>query len=110
MKKCTIGILLSPGGEGISNVILEYMSLGLPVIATDLGGNREIVQHGLTGVLVPDHSVERIAKEIGTMFEMPEKTKQMGLMGKERVEKEFGFKRMVREYSNLYTLVISNYK
>jgi glycosyltransferase involved in cell wall biosynthesis len=109
IRDCSIGILLSPAGEGISNVILEYMALGIPVIATDLGGNREVVEHGLTGVLLPDHSTYRIADEIGKMFEMPERAKEMGSRGRERVEKKFDCKRMILEYIDLYSLAISKH-
>ena len=109
IRTCAVGVLLSPGGEGLSNVLLEYMALGLPVIATDLGGNREIVEHGLTGILLPDHSTQRIAEAIENMFEMPEKAQQMGSRGRERVEKRFGCKRMIREYVDLYSQVLSRH-
>ena len=47
-----IGVLCSCYGEGISNTIMEYMALGKPVIATDCGGNKEIVVHNVTGFLI----------------------------------------------------------
>ena len=50
---CEVGALVPSRNEGLSNTILEYMAAGLPVLATDCGGNRELVRNGETGRLVP---------------------------------------------------------
>lgn len=52
LRRCEIGALVSTRNEGLSNTILEYMAAGLPVLATDCGGNRELVRNGATGALL----------------------------------------------------------
>lgn len=54
--QCEAGALVPSRNEGLSNTILEYMAAGLPVLATDCGGNRELVRDGETGRLVPLHA------------------------------------------------------
>ncbi len=57
VNSCTVGVLFSniaKHGEGISNSIIEYMSLGRPVMANDAGGTKEIVHHNVNGYLVTD--------------------------------------------------------
>ncbi|MDD4117793.1 MAG: glycosyltransferase [Kiritimatiellae bacterium] len=59
---CEIGALVPGRNEGLSNTILEYMAAGRPVLATDCGGNRELVKDGVTGILLPAHpTVEAVA-------------------------------------------------
>lgn len=53
LHQCEIGALVPSRNEGLSNTILEYMAAGLPVLATDCGGNRELVRDGETGRLLP---------------------------------------------------------
>jgi glycosyltransferase involved in cell wall biosynthesis len=53
LRQCQAGALVSSRNEGLSNTILEYMAAGLPVLATDCGGNRELVRDGETGSLLP---------------------------------------------------------
>ena len=53
LRLCEAGALVPGSNEGLSNTILEYMAAGLPVLATDCGGNRELVRDGETGRLVP---------------------------------------------------------
>lgn len=62
LRLCEIGALVPGRNEGLSNTILEYMAAGLPVLATDCGGNRELVKDGVTGILLPAHPpVEAVA-------------------------------------------------
>lgn len=105
---CSAGILLSPGGEGISNVILEYMAMKLPVVATDLGGNREVVENGVTGLLVSDHRPEVVSEAICELLNSPERSLQMGQKGREKVINGFGLERMVNDYRALYQDVLKN--
>ncbi len=63
LKHVEIGALVPTRNEGLSNTILEYMAAGLPVLATDCGGNRELVRDGVTGRLVPaTASVDAVAR------------------------------------------------
>ena len=89
-------------GEGIANAIIEGMALGLPVVANDCGGNREIVDHGRTGLIVPDNGAETLAEAIGSLLRDRESAARMGALGKERIAREFSLSRMVGEYEALY--------
>ena len=100
-----IGVLATNShvhGEGISNVILEYMALAKPVVATEGGGNPEIVRHNHTGVLVPPHSSEALAKELNKLLRNESLRLEMGQNGKKRVAEEFGLSKMTASYSDLY--------
>lgn len=96
------GILISPQGEGISNVIMEYMALGKPVVASYKGGNSEIVENGRTGYLIPENTPKLIADAILKLFRNPEEAEQMGKLGRERITQKFNLDRMIDEYEILY--------
>lgn len=104
---CQLGILLSPQGEGISNVIIEYMALGKPVIASNLGGNSELVVHGTTGYLVSDDSPETLSSVILEILCDAEKAQGMGDAGRKVIHDKFGLERMIDEYESLYFKVLS---
>ena len=64
IKGAEVCILLSPDGEGLSNVVMEYCALGKPVVATNLGGNPEILEHGVSGLLLDSHSAQDISRVV----------------------------------------------
>ena len=88
--------------EGISLTLLEAMAVGLPVIATSVGGNSEIVQAPQTGRLVSAGDPVGLAAAMVSMCRQPESWLQMGRAGRERVEKNFEVRRMVSDYEQLY--------
>jgi glycosyltransferase involved in cell wall biosynthesis len=92
--------------EGISNTILEAMATGLPVIATDVGGNPELVQQGQTGELVPHSDPVSLACAIEGYFCEPQKGLRHGTAGRRRVEKSFSMKAMVEGYLKTYDTVM----
>lgn len=89
-------------GEGISNTILEAMASGLPVLATAVGGNAELVQAGRTGWLVPAGDVEALAQGIVRLASDPAEAERMGYAGRQRVEQQFSLAAMVQAYQRLY--------
>jgi glycosyltransferase involved in cell wall biosynthesis len=97
-----ICILISPGGEGISNAILEYMALGKPVIASDIGGNRELIENYKTGILIKDHSKLTISESILHLLKNPDISMELGMSAKKYVEDKFNAQRMVDDYIELY--------
>lgn len=100
---CEIGVLLSPEGEGLSNVIIEYMALGKPVIASALGGNHELVDHGKTGYLVENGKPEQLITYISYLLSEPHAAKKMGEAGKHKIAEHFHISRMVSNYQDLYS-------
>lgn len=89
-------------GEGISNTILEAMACGLPVIATAVGGNVELVVEGQSGMLVPAANPNALAKAILSLALHPERSRKMGLHGRQLVEKNYSMEAMVGSYQRLY--------
>jgi sugar transferase (PEP-CTERM/EpsH1 system associated) len=88
--------------EGISLTLLEAMATGLPVVATDVGGNREVVADGRTGLLVPARSHAALAEAILQLVRNPERTRRLGAAARRRVEEEFDLRRVVARYEQLY--------
>ncbi|HUW38659.1 MAG TPA: TIGR03088 family PEP-CTERM/XrtA system glycosyltransferase [Rhodocyclaceae bacterium] len=88
--------------EGISNTILEAMATGLPVIATRVGGNAELVDAGRTGELVPAADAEALAQRLVDYAADHEAAHAAGRAGRERVERLFSLGCMVQRYQQLY--------
>ncbi|MEO8187734.1 MAG: TIGR03088 family PEP-CTERM/XrtA system glycosyltransferase [Burkholderiaceae bacterium] len=94
--------VLPSRGEGISNTILEAMACGIPVVATRVGGNAELVEEGVTGRLVSAADPAALAAAIVSYFEKPELAHQHGRAGRSRIEESFSLDRMVDSYHELY--------
>jgi sugar transferase (PEP-CTERM/EpsH1 system associated) len=98
--------VLPSRAEGISNTILEAMASGLPVIATRVGGNPELVEDGVTGALVPPEDPQALAREIVACFRSPQLAAARGRAGRARAEQSFSLDGMVRRYGDLYGEVL----
>lgn len=92
--------------EPFGLVILEAMSLGRPVIATDAGGPREIVEQGVTGLLVPPSDPPALAAAIRKLFGDRHVTAQMGQRGRERFQARFTAARMAQDMLALYRRIL----
>lgn len=88
--------------EGISNTILEAMASGLPVVATDVGGNAELVDEGSTGLIVPPANAEALAEAIGRLASDPGRAAAMGGAGRTRAVGQFSLEAMVARYQGIY--------
>ncbi|MBA3033121.1 MAG: TIGR03088 family PEP-CTERM/XrtA system glycosyltransferase [Gammaproteobacteria bacterium] len=88
--------------EGISNTILEAMASGLPVIATRVGGNPELVIEGRTGCLVPSSDVAAMARALVGYATDIEKARAAGKAGREEIKNRFSIEAMVATYHGLY--------
>ena len=94
--------------EGVSNTILEAMASGLPVVATNVGGNAELVSHGLTGELVPAANSEALAQSLLRLVGDPAAALAMGRAGRASAEARFSMKSMVSAYCNVYDRQLSS--
>lgn len=88
--------------EGLSNVLLESMAASLPVIATRVGGTPEVLEHGISGLLVPSCDQPALAHAIGSLLSDPARASALGRAGRRRVEHMFQIGRMVGETEALY--------
>lgn len=88
--------------EGVSNTILEAMASGLPVIATAVGGNPELVVEGESGLLVPPSNPIELAAALIELADDPERARAMGKHGRQLVESNYSMGAMVRHYQQLY--------
>lgn len=103
----TLDLFVLPSqAEGISNTILEAMACGLPVVATKVGGNAELVVAGETGRLVPASDSEALAAAIRKFVEHPEEMRSCGAAGRQRVEERFSMRAMVAAYLKVYDAVL----
>jgi len=92
--------------EGISNTILEAMASGLPVIATDVGGNAELIEEGVTGYLLPAESSAAMAEPIVRYLQQPGLIEQHGRAARTHALKEFSLGQMVENYQAVYDRVL----
>ena len=93
---------LSSITEGISMTILEAMACGVPIVASDVGGNREIVQPPLCGLIVPARDPQALANAYLELLWNPARQVQMGVAGRQRVITNFSLDKMVADYADLY--------
>lgn len=88
--------------EGISNTVLEAMASGLPVVATSVGGNGDLVVQGQTGHLVPSSNPQAMALRLVQLASSPERARSMGQAGRQRVLSTFSMQAMVSTYQSVY--------
>jgi glycosyltransferase involved in cell wall biosynthesis len=104
MAAASVGTLTSET-EACSNTLLEYFAAGLPVVATDVGGNTEIVVHGVSGYLVPSGNAVTLAARICELLDHPDRAREMGAAGRSFVRTKFSITRVVAEYEALFASV-----
>jgi sugar transferase (PEP-CTERM/EpsH1 system associated) len=96
--------------EGISNTILEAMATGLPVLATAVGGNPELIQAGVTGTLVPRDDPESMARAMHAYAESKELCRSHGIEARRTVERKFGMEAMVDAYMTIYDRLLAGHR
>lgn len=95
--------VMSSAWEGMPMVLLEAHASGLPIVATDVGANRDVVRDGVSGYLVPQKHPEALAAAMNRlMFLEPWKRVQMGFRGREWVEERFALERILDQWERMY--------
>jgi sugar transferase (PEP-CTERM/EpsH1 system associated) len=94
--------------EGLSNTILEAMASGLPVLATDVGGNPELIEPGVTGSLVPRSDPDSMARAMRAYVESAELCRYQGSNARRAVERRFGMEAMAGAYMAVYDSMLGD--
>jgi glycosyltransferase involved in cell wall biosynthesis len=87
--------------EGMPNALLEAMASGLPVVASCVAGNEELVMDGETGYLVPSEDVEALQMALKKLLLDPARREQMGMASRERVEANYSWESTAQQYALL---------
>lgn len=94
--------VLSSSSEGLSLTLLEAEAAGLPIVATRVGGNPEVVADGRSGILVPSGEPEPLAGALARLLQDPALRARMGAEGRDLYRAQFTLDSMVRGYQRLY--------
>ncbi len=109
MSALTVSVNSPRAGEGLSGAVRESLAVGRPVVATDVGGNRELVRDGETGLLVPPEDAEALAAALDRLLGDPELASRLAGNGARFVRENLTVERMVDETELLYRRVLSEW-
>ena len=102
-------ILVIPSStEGISRVAMEAMSMGKPVVASDIPGNRDIIEDGYNGILVPVGDLEGMARSIEELISDRNKYESLSRAAKNTIAEKFSAAVRVKDYEELYKSIYRN--
>jgi glycosyltransferase involved in cell wall biosynthesis len=101
LRQVAVSVLPSLS-EGLSNVVLEAMAAGVPVVATAVGGTPELITHGETGLLVPPRDAHALAGAVASLLADPARAQALGAAARRTVAARFSLQAMVRETERLY--------
>ena len=104
-----VQVVPSIGVEGFGNVTTEAMIRGTAVVASNIGGPAEVVQHGETGLLVPPLDIEALAGALKQVLQNRQLAGQMGRAGREYALKHFNPEKFLYKILQLYKAMISNH-
>ena len=106
LASCDIAVLPSRA-EGLPNAMLEYMAAGLPTIASRVGGNAELIEDGVTGVLVPREDAAALSRAMLRLLRDPDLSLRISTNGRRLAMENYSFERLVREVSGLYSELLA---
>jgi glycosyltransferase involved in cell wall biosynthesis len=105
LKLFHVGVLTSKS-EGLSNALIEYGATGIPAVATDVGGNGEIINDHKTGFLVPPGSPEKLANKIIKLLTDSEMRIKFGANACKQVINKFDQNEIIRQYDEVYRSIL----
>ena len=104
-----VAVLPSKDYEGCSNFLLEAMGLGKAAVATDVGGNPELIEDGENGVLVPARDPARLADAVITLLRDPATRTRLAAAAQRRFQAGFSLQAMVQQYEALYERLLQRH-
>ncbi|MCY1014795.1 spore coat polysaccharide biosynthesis glycosyltransferase ExoK [Pyxidicoccus sp. MSG2] len=102
--RASFGVLCS-SAEGMSNAVMEGMASGLPMVVTRVGGNTDLVQDGVRGLIVSPEQPAQLAQSFAQLLSNPEKARAMGRAARDFVARELSLEKMIRVHDALYQKV-----
>jgi glycosyltransferase involved in cell wall biosynthesis len=99
--------VLASHREGFPRSAMEAAAMGLPVIATDIRGCRQVVDHGTTGLLVPARDATALADAIKALAVDPDRRARLGIAGRAKAMREFDERRCVEITLDTYRALLS---
>ena len=109
LRLMEIAVLCPRANEGLSNSILEYQAAGLPVVATDCGGNRELVRENSNGCVIAPGEHEKLAARLIALLQQPEKARAWGRAGRRQVEQNHRPEAVCRQFAALYRRTLGDH-
>ncbi len=100
-------VALTSANEGLPVSLIEAMAAGLPVVATRVGGVPDLVEDGVTGLLVPPKDPGALAEAMVRLLSDPNRRQAMGDAGRERVDPAYSAERLLRDVGRLYTELLA---
>jgi len=88
--------------EGLSHSLLEAMAMKKPVIATNVGGNGDVIRHGKNGFLVPARNPKLLSSSVKKLIDNNSLRKKIGTLNRKTIEKEFSWENTVSQFEDLY--------
>ena len=86
------------------------MAAGIPVVATEAGGNKELVDDGYTGFLIPPNDHIKLANKILLLLQNKELAEKMGKNGKKKVYEKYSWDKIIKEYEKYYYEIVKGYR
>lgn len=107
LSRCQAAVCPS-WSEGLSNAVMEAMAARLPVVATAVGGNVELVRDGRSGFLVPKRAPQSLSAKLVELARSAQLSARMGDVGRRRIETEFNADRLGERINALYAQLVGN--
>ena len=102
LRKAELGVLIPMSNEGSSNSVLEYFAAGLPVIAADCGGNRELLEDGKNGILVPPRDPDALRAALLKLERDRTLLGAMGQAARSRIAQHFHIRTTIERMTALF--------
>jgi L-malate glycosyltransferase len=108
IKWFNVGVICSES-EGLSNAIIEYMGCGVPVIATDIPSNRELIDNEESGILYPVGDIDALSRELIRVLDDNHLESRLSIHSKDQIRTRFDEETIIQQYQDFYIKLVSNY-